>query len=219
MIAIRYDFKGSSETVTKIENYLKQISDELVITRETSKKTKKLHYHVYIKTKWLIKLDSQIKKIRREFQGYGLEKSEYYIKKVKDYEKYLIYILKDGDIIYSSINEDQLTSFKNQTMAINKDKKLPLYKKLYNRWIDYEGNLSLYAFIANTLIIEFDTFCRRQQIVEYAAYIKIKQSNGKNTAKILNDEFGIYDWNDHNVAKLDEYYKNMKFLEDSDTEK
>lgn len=217
MIAIRYDFKGSEETMDKIKNYLNNISDELVITREESKKTKKLHYHVYCKTKWLIKLDSQIKKIRRELQGYGLVKSDYYIKKVKDYEKYMIYILKDGDVIISTINEDQLTSFKSQTMAINSDKKLPLYKKLYNRWLDYDGNLSIYAFIANTLILEFDTFCRKQQIVEYAAYIKIRQSNGTQTEKILNDEFSIMDWKQHNEEKREAYYKNATYL-DSDNE-
>lgn len=210
MIAIRYDFKDT-QLINKIEKYLKQISDELVITREISKKSKKLHFHVYCTTKWLIKLDSQVKKIRREFQGYSLESSQFYVKKVKDYEKYMLYILKDNDIIYSNIDCDQLNTFKKQTMAINEDKKLPLYKKLYNRWVNYEGNLSLYAFIANTLIMDFDTFCRRQQIVEYAAYIKIRQSNGKQTAKILNDEFGLYDWNEHNKNKLEEFYKNGSY--------
>lgn len=220
MLALRYDSKGNEETDNKINSYLKSISNELVITKEIAKKTKKVHFHIYLTTNWLIKIDSQIKKIRRELQGYSLAKSDYYIKKCKDYDKYMIYILKDGDVIYSSINEDQLTSFKNQTMEINEDKKLPLYKKLYNRWIEYEGNLSLYAFIANTLIIEFDTFCRRQQIVEYAAYIKIKQSDGKKTEKILNDEFGLMDWQQFNQEKMNAHYKeyldNKEFLNSDD---
>ena len=87
------------------------------------------------------------------------------------------------------------------------DKKLPVYKKLFNRWEKYDGNLSLYAWIANTLIIEFDTFCRRQQIQDYAAYIRIRQSNGKDTEIVLNEEYGLYDWKKHNEDKTNKWYK------------
>ena len=121
---------------------------------------------------------------------------------------------------------ETLNSFKSQSMEINNDKKLPVYKKLYNRWIKLEesGNKmpDLYSFIANTLILEFDTFCRRAQIIEYAVYIKIRLSDGKNTQNIINDAYGIMDWEDYNERKRDkqyqEYLENNKFL-DSDDEK
>lgn len=139
----------------------------------------------------------------------------------------MLYILKDMNIIKNKgIPLETLNSFKSQSMEINNDKKLPVYKKLYNRWIKLEesGNKmpDLYSFIANTLILEFDTFCRRAQIIEYAVYIKIRLSDGKNTQNIINDAYGIMDWEDYNERKRDkqyqEYLENNKFL-DSDDEK
>lgn len=170
----------------KTINWLKDNSYELLITEEISKKSEKVHHHVYMKHNWSIKLESAQDKIRRFCASTGLKPAQYYARKVKDYSKHLIYILKDGKIKYSTIPQKTLNSFLNQTMAINEDKKLPLYKKLYNRWISYEGKLDIYSFIYNTMVIDFDTFCRRAQILEYAAYIEVKQSNGNNTREIFN---------------------------------
>lgn len=203
MIAIRYDSTKQDKTV---RDYLIETAKDIIITKETSKVNKKEHYHVYMTTNMTIKLDSQKTAIRRKLKGW-LAKQQFCVQNVRDYNKYLIYILKDGDVIHSNMDNNVIKDFKNQTMEINDDKKLPLYKKLYNRWIKYDGNLSLYAWIANILIIEFDTFCRRQQIQDYAAYIRIRQSDGKETEKILNDEYGLYDWKKHNEDKTNKLYK------------
>ncbi len=138
----------------------------------------------------------------------------------------MVYILKDMDIIkIKGIPLETLNSFKSQSMEINNDKKLPVYKKLYNRWIKLEESgekmPDLYSFIYNTLIFEFDTFCRRAQIIEYAVYIKVRLSDGKNTQNIINDAYGIMDWEDYNERKREKQYKayleNNQFL-DSENE-
>ena len=203
MLAVRYDSTKQNQTIQK---YLMEISQDLIITKEISKKVKKEHFHVYLTTKWKTKIESQKTAIRRKLRNY-IVPEQYCVQTVKDYNKYMIYILKENDVIYSNIDKEVVKDFKNQSMEINKDKKLPVYKKLFNRWEKYDGNLSLYAWIANTLIIEFDTFCRRQQIQDYAAYIRIRQSNGKDTEIVLNEEYGLYDWKKHNEDKTNKWYK------------
>jgi len=207
MISIRYDIIDEKHKES-VMDWLKDNSTELVITEETSKKVGKLHHHVYMIFSWTIKLNSAMEKVRRKLAASGLKPGQYYCKKVKDYAGHLIYILKDGKILHSTISEEALNSFKKQTMVINNDKKLPVYKKLYNRWVDYDGPLDLYSFIYNTMVIDFDTFCRRAQILEYAAYIEVKQSNGKNTRDILNKNFGIFDYTHAHEEKLDSWYRN-----------
>lgn len=209
MISIRYDILTDSMT-NKVVDYLKNNSSTLLITKEVSKKSKKLHHHAHFEYNWSIKIESAKTKIRRKLKDIGFQ--NYYVKKVKDYEKHLIYILKDGNIVYTNIPEKTLNSFLNRTVAINKDKKLPVYKKLYNRWIDYDGKLDIYSFIYNTMVIDFDTFCRRGQILEYAAYIEVRQSNGTDTRNILNKQFGIFDYAHAHEEKLDAWYKNEEEL-------
>ncbi|AXH74627.1 MAG: putative replicase [Circoviridae sp.] len=209
MISIRYDIITDSMT-NKVVDYLKNNSSTLLITKEESKKSKKLHHHAHFEYNWSIKIESAMTKIRRKLKDIGFQ--NYYVKKVKDYEKHLIYILKDGNIVYTNIPEKTLNSFLNRTVAINKDKKLPVYKKLYNRWIDYDGKLDIYSFIYNTMVIDFDTFCRRGQILEYAAYIEVRQSNGTDTRNILNKQFGIFDYAHAHEEKLDAWYRNEEEL-------
>lgn len=211
MLSIRYDIIDDTQKESTVK-WLKDNSEELVITEEISKKSKKLHHHVYMKYKWEIKIESASCKIRRFLKDQGLTQHNYYCKKVKSYSKHLTYILKDGTIIHSSIPEKTLNSFLKHTMAINEDKKLPLYKKLYNRWIDYDGKLDIYSFIYNTMVIDFDTFCRRGQILEYAAYIEVKQSNGNDTKEILNKQFGIFDYAHAHEEKLDAWYRSEEEL-------
>lgn len=207
MLSIRYDIIDNKQKDSTV-NWLKDNSEELVITEEVSKKSKKIHHHVYIKPNWTIKLASAQEKIRRFLSQTGLRPAQYYCKKIKDYSGHLIYILKDGKILHSTIPEETLNSFLNQTIAINKDKKLPVYKKLYNRWVEYDGKLDLYSFIYNTMVIDFDTFCRRAQILEYATYIEVKQSDGNDTKEILNKNFGIFDYAHAHEEKLDAWYRN-----------
>ncbi len=62
------------------------------------------------------------------------------------------------------------------------------------------------------MVIDFDTFCRRGQILEYAAYIEVRQSNGTDTRNILNKQFGIFDYAHAHEEKLDAWYKNEEEL-------
>lgn len=222
-LAVRFDYLNQS-TTNKLLEYLFDDSVKFIVSEEISKESKKQHYHIYAEYDVKIKLDSYMKKLRRKFNESGLNKSQFCVQKCKNYNNYMVYLIKDMKIIESftkNINEDELITFKEQSMKINNDKKLPIYKKLYNRWIELEKNNQpkpdIYSFIANTLILEFDTFCRRAQIIEYAVYIQIRLSDGKKTQTILNDAYGIMDWNDYNERKRDKQYKeyldNNKFLE------
>ena len=204
MLSIRYDIIEKNMT-TKTVAWLKENANTILITEEVSKKSKKLHHHVHFEYNCRIKIDSAIKKVKRKLQDIGY--NNYYCKKVKDYERHLIYVLKDGNIVYSTMKQETINSFLNQTNKINKDKKLPVYKKLYNRWMEYEGKSDIYTFIYNTMVIDFDTFCRRQQILEYAAYILVKQSNGSKTREVLNQQFGIFDYAHAHEEKLSQWYK------------
>lgn len=225
-LAIRFDHV-SDEITKKLEEYLSSDALIFLMCKELSKKSNKIHYHIYAEYDINILQDSFLKKLRRNFKNNSLSQYQFCVQKCKNYNKYMLYILKDMNIIKNKgIPLETLNSFKSQSMEINNDKKLPVYKKLYNRWIKLEesGNKmpDLYSFIANTLILEFDTFCRRAQIIEYAVYIKIRLSDGKNTQNIINDAYGIMDWEDYNERKRDkqyqEYLENNKFL-DSDDEK
>lgn len=212
-LAIRIDYIDENTTTNILES-LSNSSLKFIVSQEISKISKKKHYHIYMEAEINIKLDSYMKKIRRQFKNYNYQQPQFCVQKCKNIKKYMIYLVKDGIILNNytiAYTEDQINSFKKQSMAITNDKKLPIYKKLYNRWIQFDESdqpkPDLYSFIANTLILEFDKFCRKSQIVDYAVYIQIRQNQGKKTRTILNDEYGLMDWNDYNSKKREQAYK------------
>lgn len=214
-LAIRIDFIDE-QTTTKLLESLSNSSSKFIVWQEISKISKKKHYHIYMEAETNIKLDSYMKKIRRQFKNENYQSSQFCVQKCKNIKKYMVYIAKDGvhlPIYTIEYTDDQINSFKKQSMAITNDKKLPIYKKLYNRWMELDESdqpkPDLYSFIADTLVLEFDKFCRKSQIIDYAVYIQIRQNQGKNTRTILNDEYGLMDWNDYNSKKREQNYKQL----------
>ena len=109
MIAVRYDSTKQNQTIQK---YLMEISQDLIITKEISKKVKKEHFHVYLTTKWKTKIESQKTAIRRKLRSY-IVPEQYCVQTVKDYNKYMIYILKENDVIYSNIDKEVVKYFRS----------------------------------------------------------------------------------------------------------
>lgn len=226
-LAIRVDFLNEI-TMKQALVYIQSRSLKFLAAHELKKTNGVRHFHIYSEMEHTVKIESFKQSIRRGLKKIGYEKSAFCVQTLKDYNKYMLYITKDLDILEEYTKNMDLveieTILKN-TKKINKDKKLPVYKKLYNRWIELDNKPTpkpdLYSFIANTMIFEFDTFVRRAQIVEYAVYIQIKQSNGKKTQSIINEAYGIMDWNDYNNKKKDKLYKEYlenKCYEDSDND-
>ena len=109
---------------------------KILVSREYGTENGKEHFHYYIEvTHGNQKEESILRGIRRcLFNKY--KKVDYYVKKVKDRNKLLVYITKDGDIVNKeNFTEDELMELQQQNEIIEKDKQLPVYQKLYNkRW-------------------------------------------------------------------------------------
>lgn len=107
---------------------------EMVISQETSKQAQKEHLHLYVKTTHplLNKFSTWRKKLNKDLRElFNLHKHNKSIFQVEDRKKYLVYIIKDGDILHNDLEEEEYEELEEETNKINKDKNTKQYIKVY----------------------------------------------------------------------------------------
>ncbi|AXH77696.1 MAG: replication protein [Circoviridae sp.] len=108
-ISVRIDDLKQGMDQTNVLVFIDRCKPEhYIITREIAKKSKKIHYHLYIHGQL------SIKQVRNKFTYlFGEHKgSNYAIAKVRKVETFRSYILKDGDVLQSSYTKKELEEMK-----------------------------------------------------------------------------------------------------------
>ena len=109
------------------------LSTSYIITEELAKATKKVHWHCHCYVNSDSKHKSVLVNFRRKIKSIhqSIKGSKFYVKRCKHEMKSLVYVLKDGNIIYSShMPKEQLAEAKQLTEKINKEKNLNFKQKL-----------------------------------------------------------------------------------------
>lgn len=141
------------------------------------------HYHLVI-TKYKGKIESLMTSIRRKLYKFYNNKN-FYVKQVKDTTKHELYVTKDGDYESEGYSDEELESLDKQNGAIDYDKQLPVYQKLYNRLNSsiYDEPLAVRALDKRLLIEEILTIYKewnvcpptKSDMFRYINYILIQQ--------------------------------------------
>lgn len=100
-VSIRYDYdpkliKTPQELIQRISDVFCYYSDEYLLTEESGKETKKLHFHGYMKLKVPKTIHAVQTYFKRKFPEYVGNNGKKSVTTTRDVENYLSYIMKDG---------------------------------------------------------------------------------------------------------------------------
>lgn len=154
---------------------------KLLVTREVGSVNENEHFHYHLTVESLNKIETVMKDIRKVLKEIYKNKS-YYVKKVRDRMKHLIYITKDGDITENiGYTQEQLDELEEKNEEIEKDKLKPLYQKLYDYVIEETTDKSMLVdrrFIIRLIIQKFKQWDKlppnRTAMYQYLNYIQMK---------------------------------------------
>lgn len=183
----------------------------MVITREISSNVQKEHLHIYIKSNVLIdkKFSTYRKALNKDLREiFNLHKHNKSIELIKDVEKYLIYILKDGDILENDLEEDYFNELMEKTNEINEDKKIKQYQKVYNHLKDKKiKDTSQYIKRIHELYIEEFNQAppQRHIIINSLQYYLYEKQDYYNLTKLLS--IPELEFNQREDKDNDEHYK------------
>ncbi len=150
---------------------------EALVTEEIAAKSKKVHFHAQVcmeshkKTETLAKNLRENLKKKLQVQGHEL-----YVKKTKNLEDSLVYILKDGKIILNTYkDQDMIKECQEQTMRINKEKKKSMKHQLLEYFKDIDPCQLTLKYTMHQ-IIEYHTERdylppSRTLLTQYTAYV------------------------------------------------
>ena len=135
MLSIRTKNDNYKLLTTFIEGK-KAIIDKALVYKEFGTKEGNEHFHYHLEISNLnIELDSLMRYIRTQLHGTYDGNASYYVKKVKSVEKHIDYISKDLERVHDKgFTADEIKTIETKAEAIQKDKQLPVYKKLFNRY-------------------------------------------------------------------------------------
>lgn len=156
-----------------------------IVTEEFGTVEKKLHFHYHLTVRSDLKQDSINKYLREDlFALYGSR--NYYVQKVKDTFDHLVYITKQCLDIkkmrehHSNLSEALHQDLLMENERINKDKKLPMFRKLFLRYDDAhdikdvspQQDKHIRRFILQCYKDWDILFPNRSQMLQYTAYIR-----------------------------------------------
>jgi uncharacterized protein Yka (UPF0111/DUF47 family) len=120
----------------------KAVIDKALVYKEFGTKEGNEHFHYHLEISNLkIEVDSLMRYIRTQLHGTYDGNSSYYVKKVKSVEKHIDYISKDLERVHcKGFTKEEIKTIETKAEAIQKDKQLPVYKKLFNRYIQDENS-------------------------------------------------------------------------------
>ena len=185
--AYHISIRTVEDEFTLLKDILKKVNLTLkywLVTYEYGKIENNLHYHYHMTVEDSLKMrkrDSILNYIRKNLKDNI--KGCYYVKKVDNNQKHLLYIAKEYchdnmNIKHSNIPQEVLLEIHEANKKINADKKLPMYKKLFLRYDRQHGQKHLHdhndiAKFILTLYKEWDIlFPNRSQMFQYINYIK-----------------------------------------------
>lgn len=143
-IHLRLD-AGPGYDHSDFKSVVASLSHQYIIAEEISKKEKKLHYHCHCYVNSDSKPKSVLVNFRRKLRliNKSICKSKLYAKIAKNEHDSLVYVLKDGKILFSTgIDPELLSQAQKKTDKINKDKKRDFKQKL----VDYILENEQYAY-------------------------------------------------------------------------
>jgi hypothetical protein len=115
--------------MSEVSQALIKMSDKHVKSTEISNDVKKLHYHFYLQINSVNKVDSVLTAIRRKLKEYEYTRSSFCVQLVDDLDKYICYIIKDGNY---SHNLENMEEYILKSALINSEKKLKMKDKILN---------------------------------------------------------------------------------------
>ncbi len=135
MLSIRTKNDNYKLLTTFIEGK-KAIVDKALVYKEFGTKEGNEHYHYHFEISNLkINIDSLMKYIRTQLHGTYDGNASYYVKKVKSVDKHIDYVAKDLERVHDKgFSDKEIESIETKAIAIQKDKSLPVYKKLFSRY-------------------------------------------------------------------------------------
>jgi len=126
-IAVRIDEIKKQEQLNK---WLTEQCIQYVYSHEIAKETKKSHYHYYLQIRTTKKLETLKKWIREQLKDlFGCSKSSFCVQNVEDKDKYICYIIKDGNYQHNLPIED-IERLEKLTKVINIEKTLKMKDKI-----------------------------------------------------------------------------------------
>lgn len=157
-----------------------------IVTQEMGTVEKNLHFHYHLSIRSKLKLESIMNYLRKALHAH-YDHRNYYVSKVRKDFGHLVYITKECESVDNmksihsnlpaALHEDLL----KENLAIEHDKKLPMFKKLYLRYNSEHGeqgenylhdsrDIRLYILQCYK---DWDIlFPNRSQMLQYTAYIK-----------------------------------------------
>lgn len=170
--------------ITKIRNMLLASGvhiNRFLVTREIGHVNENEHFHYHLSVTSVKEITTVMKYIRQMLKELYKNKS-YYVKKVKDIMKHLIYITKDGNITDSyGFTHEELVELEEVNQKIEQDKLKPLFQKLYDYVIEETADKSMLVdrrFIIRLIIQKFKQWDKlppnRTAMYQYLNYIQMK---------------------------------------------
>lgn len=159
--------------------------DRALVYKEFGTKEGNEHYHYHLEISNLnCQLDSLMRYIRTQLHGTYDGNSSYYVKKVKSVDKHIDYISKDLERVHDKgFTEEEINKIESKAESIQKDKQLPVYKKLFNRYKedgeapDYNDKLKMIKWILK-IIKEWESLPpTRSMMNQILTYIAIQSSD------------------------------------------
>ena len=139
-IHLRLD-AGPNYDHSDFQSVVASLSHQYIIVEEISKKEKKKHWHCHC----YVNSDSKIKSVLKNYRdkikkiNKSISASKLYAKAAKNEHDSLVYVLKDGKILFSTgIDPETLAAAQKETNKINKDKKTDFKQKLVNYILENE---------------------------------------------------------------------------------
>ena len=159
--------------------------DKALVYKEFGTKEGNEHFHYHFELSNLkTNLDTLMKYIRTQLHGTYDGNASYYVKKVKSVEKHIDYIAKDLERVHQfGFTEDEINTIETKAEAIQKDKQLPVYKKLFNRYKeddnspDFNDRLKMVSWILK-IIKGWDSLPpTRSMMNQIITYISIQSTD------------------------------------------
>lgn len=159
--------------------------DKALVYKEFGTKEGNEHYHYHLEISNLnMQLDSLMRYIRTQLHGTYDGKTSYYVKKVKSVDKHIDYVAKDLERVHEKgFTEEEINKIESKAESIQKDKQLPVYKKLFNRYKedvnspDHNDKMKMIKWILK-IIKEWESLPpTRSMMNQILTYIAIQSSD------------------------------------------
>lgn len=205
-----------------IDEYIKHLfsffknTGKFMVCRELKKNSNTPHYHLYLEVldDIKVKFKTLAKKLNVHIkQLFKLKPTQHTVQEVNDVNRYIPYMLKDGDPTHHNIPPEELEQHVETMQEIKDEMEMPRYKKIYKKLQDKKiNNTSDYVREIHKLYIEDWNKAppQRHTIITSLQYHLYMEGHHNQIDDLLN----IPDIQFENPAK--QLFKQAEFIDDSD---